>query len=103
MVLVIGCAALSAFVKSKSQPVYYASPKIIIADPDFFFEKSVRLKTASMEPFVDIQGSRELRYREATDRPYRIIVRGRIPTKVPDDLLCYCEGTKDGVTVLSCR
>lgn len=97
-VLVIGCAALSAFVKSRNQPVYHATPKLIAAEPDFFFEKSVRLRTTGMERIGD-----ELRYRKATDQPYCVVLRGKFPDPIPEFVLCFCEGTKDGLTVLICR
>lgn len=103
VVIVVAFAGLSAFVKSRSQPIYIASPKVIAADPDFWFEKSIQLKTSSMEVFLDEQGAKELRYRELTNRPFCVIVRGKIPDPAPDSLLVFCEGTKDGVTVLICR
>lgn len=103
VLFILGASALAAFVKSRNQPVYPATPKLVAADPDFWFEKSIKLKTSSLEVFIDAQGARELRYRELTDRPFCVVVRGRIPDPIPDDLLCFCEGTKDGITVLICR
>jgi hypothetical protein len=103
ILFIIGAAALAAFVKSRNQPIYQASPKMIACDPEFFENKLVRLKTPSMEVCRDEQGAVELRYREATDKPYCVIVRGRIPDPVPEFLVCHCDGPQGIAVVLTVR
>lgn len=96
VVFTILLAALAAYVRNQNQPICNTTPRLIATDPDFFTGQTVRLKVSGMEPFTDPQGNRELRFREATDKPFIIIVRGKVPEKVPETLICQCEGPKPG-------
>ena len=103
VVFIVGAAALAAFVKSRSQPVHPATPKIIACDPWFFEGKLVRLKVSSMEEGRDVLGGRELRYREDTSKPFVVFLRGNLPAKLPETIDCFCEEPKNGITVLTVR
>lgn len=103
IVLVVICAALSAFVKSRNM-VCEVSARSVVADPDLCVQKTIRLKTSGLEETRDSDGNRELSFRFATDKPYILVVRGNIPDPLPEDILCFCEGRDDrGVVILVCQ
>lgn len=75
--------------------------QLLIADPDFYQDKSVRFKTRGLE----VRGKTELIYRTHADRPVILIVRcgTGFPTPLPEYITGVCVGKKEEAVIILCK